>query len=435
MDKKFQLSLFPGISSNGIYSARFYNKFSINLISGLSAGNEWFEIGGISNLNTVGSTGIQIAGLANVVGTNSFVNLTLAEERALKKDGFTSDFHGIQFSGVLNYARNNANGIRITGGLNMNNGAAEGFQLAGLGNMVGQTMYGAQISGLYNIAIKGISGAQISLLFNHTRFELAGLQIGAINKSSIMRGKHSQPSTKARSVQIGLLNMSKKTGGTQIGLINIGKEVRGYQIGLINIFSPVAPKEYGPYNTPIGLLNFGTKGSHVRVTSNETFLMEAEITTGSCYNCSKTMLGMPLTHKFKKMNQNAIILGMMAGDSEKWGVGYGFRRVLYNKAGMVRNKAAEAAGQSNNSKMLSMGYSLIKLNQGQRWNKRLDFINRAHVEVGKLFRKTAFIIVGGSLNFHVTKTTPIKEGVQFLRHDEGKYKFRFWPGYTFGLQF
>src|SRR5688572_21953071 len=80
-DRRVQLSLFPGISTNGIGSGAYFNDYSINLFGGFSAGNRILELGLISNANTKTSRGIQLAGLANVIGANAFLNLTLSEER------------------------------------------------------------------------------------------------------------------------------------------------------------------------------------------------------------------------------------------------------------------------------------------------------------------------------------------------------------------
>ena len=70
--KDFQLSLFPGISSNGLETWKYSNKYSINLFGGLSATNRVLEVGAISNLNIYGANGIQLAGLANIVGANAY---------------------------------------------------------------------------------------------------------------------------------------------------------------------------------------------------------------------------------------------------------------------------------------------------------------------------------------------------------------------------
>src|SRR5258706_11316664 len=40
----FQLSLFPGISTNGIESGSYYNRYSINVFGGISRGNRILEL-------------------------------------------------------------------------------------------------------------------------------------------------------------------------------------------------------------------------------------------------------------------------------------------------------------------------------------------------------------------------------------------------------
>src|SRR5436190_4039715 len=67
--RSVQFSFAPGISTNGIGSGFYVNAYSINLFGGLSAGNKILEIGLISNLNLKSSTGIQLAGIANVIGS------------------------------------------------------------------------------------------------------------------------------------------------------------------------------------------------------------------------------------------------------------------------------------------------------------------------------------------------------------------------------
>ncbi len=87
-ERTFQFSLFPGISTNGIYSGSYFNDYSLNLFGGLSAGNHILEISPITNVNVKSSTGIHLAGLANIIGANAFINLSMAEEWELIKRGF-----------------------------------------------------------------------------------------------------------------------------------------------------------------------------------------------------------------------------------------------------------------------------------------------------------------------------------------------------------
>src|SRR5690349_19151028 len=285
----FQLSLFPGISTNGIYSGSFYNKVSLNLFGGLSAGSRLVEVGLLTNLNLKKSNGIQLAGLSNVIGSNAFVNLTLSEERALIAEGFESSFKGIQGAGFMNYVRNNFNGIQLSGLFNVVGVDVKGFQFAGIGNGVRGSTSGVQLAGLYNASKENMGGFQVSILFNYTDGQLAGAQLGLINKAGHMMGRKSTPPTAARSLQIGLINFSKAMDGVQIGLINFGGATRGVQVGLINFFNKYPSKEFVRMGTPVGLLNIGSKGSYFRFYYNELFSTNIEYTTGNCMNCSWVM--------------------------------------------------------------------------------------------------------------------------------------------------
>ncbi|HOX81585.1 MAG TPA: hypothetical protein PLS08_01045, partial [Chryseolinea sp.] len=275
-DRLFQFSLFPGISTNGIYSASYRNRFSLNLFGGLSAGNRILEIGLISNVNFKNSTGISIAGLANIIGTNAFVNLSQSEERELIiKEGFKSDSKGIQLAGFLNYVRDNASGIQFAGGFNLIGYDFKGTQIAGIGNIVGEQGQGLQLAGLFNLAHESMGGFQITTLYNSTHGQMAGFQLALINKANIIKGRKSTPPTVARGFQFGLLNMSKAMDGLQIGLVNLGGNTRGVQIGLINFFKKNGSKENVRMGIPIGLLNIGSKGSVFRFYYNELFTTNA----------------------------------------------------------------------------------------------------------------------------------------------------------------
>ena len=164
-DRTFQFSIFPGISTNGISSGSYYNSFSLNLFGGLSAGNRILEIGLLTNNNMKTTTGIQIAGLANIVGTNSFLNLSLSEERTLiNSEDFEVNRKGIQVAGLLNYVLNNASGIQLTAGLNVVGNNFRGVQIAGFGNSSGENTVGLQLAGIYNVSKESVGGFQISAL-------------------------------------------------------------------------------------------------------------------------------------------------------------------------------------------------------------------------------------------------------------------------------
>lgn len=430
-ERTFQVSLLPGISTNGIASGSYYNKFSLNLFGGLSAGNHNLEVGVISNVNLKKSTGIQIAGIGNVVGANAFANLTLSEERAMVHDDFECNFKGIQLAGFLNYVRDNAKGIQLSGGLNVTGIDFSGVQIAGIGNSAGGGSQGFHLATIYNIAGDYIAGIQISTLLNYTNGELSGTQIGLINKSFRMQGGKSTPPTKARSLQIGLINFCKEMEGTQIGLINFGGELRGKQFGLINFFQRHGTKEYSRNGTPIGLINIGSLGSALQLSYNEIFATTLEYTTGNCLNCTYTQSGMPYADFNKIFNQNALIFGYDYW-KEHWGFGYGFQKMLYNKHSMLPNDPL------NEIRLINYGIKFIHLNRNGSIDKAFNLVTKLNVEIGKR-KGSKYFFVGASLNYFLYKTTDGNEeyAVQTVAINTGRIldlSSKFWPGYTAGLK-
>jgi hypothetical protein len=433
-ERTFQVSLFPGISTNGISSGSYINKYSINLFGGLSAANQNVELGLITNSHFRTSSGIQIAGLANIIGTNAFVNLTLSEERALIHDDFEVNNKGIQIAGILNYVLNHASGIQLSGGFNHVGNDFKGIQLAGIGNSTGGFSVGFHAAGLYNLAKESVAGVQISTLFNYTDAYLSGTQIGLINKARWMQGRNSTPFTKARSMQIGLFNFSGKMHGTQVGLINFGGEARGKQFGLINFYRRFKSKENANAGTPVGLLNLGSTGSVFRIHFNEIFPVNVEYTTGNCQNCTWTVagpIGMPYADNNKKLNQNALILGFDPARNT-WGFGWGFQKILYNKFSI------KPFHPLNEKRIITYGVKFLHLNRTMSLDKAFNMVTRLNLEWGKR-KKFLYWYAGVSVNYFLAD--PETDGIAFvIRSKEistGKLfgkDSKFWPGYTVGLQ-
>ncbi|MBA4056426.1 MAG: hypothetical protein C0490_17050, partial [Marivirga sp.] len=429
----FQFSLFPGISTNGIGSGSYYNSFSLNIFGGLSAGNRVLELGFITNSNFKTTTGIQIAGLANIVGTNAFINLTLSEERTLiNTEDFEVNRKGIQLAGFLNYVLNHATGIQLSGGFNVVGNNFKGFQLAGIGNSAGENMIGVQLGGLYNLAKESVGGFQISAAFNYTDAQLSGMQLGLVNKARSIKGKKSTPPTRSRGWQIGLINASKEMDGLQVGLINFGGDMRGKQIGLINFFSKYPSKERVRMGTPIGLLNFGSKGSYWRVSYNEIYSTNIEYTTGNCLNCSWVIGSeMPFDDDNQIYNQNALILGYDPFQ-ETWGFGYGFQKVLYNKFSMRPSPL-------NKKRVISYGARFLHLNRSMSFDDSFNLLTRLNVDFGKRWR-FLYVFAGVSVNYFLSEVEDSEEvyKIRTARMAAGKMgalNGEIWPGYVIGIQF
>lgn len=432
-EKTFQLSLFPGISTNGISSGSYYNSFSLNLFGGLSAGNRVLELGLITNSNMKTTTGIQIAGLANIVGTNAFINLTLSEERTLiNTEDFEVNRKGIQLAGFLNYVLNHTSGIQVSGGLNVVGNNFKGLQLAGLGNSTGGTMVGVQLAGLYNLSNESVGGFQISTLFNYTDAQLSGMQLGLINKARRIKGKKSTPPTRSRGWQIGLINSSKEMDGLQVGLINFGGDTRGKQIGLINFFSKYPSKERVRMGTPIGLINIGSKGSYFRLSYNEIYPTNLEYTTGNCLNCSWVIGSeMPFDDSNQIYNQNALIVGFDPWQ-DTWGFGYGFQKVLYNKFSVRPSPL-------NKKRVITYGIKFLHLNRSLSFDDSFNVLSRLNVEYGKRWR-FLYVFAGVSFNYFLSEVEESKDvykirSTTFAAGDIRDLKGQLWPGYVFGIQF
>lgn len=383
-------------------------------------------------MNIRSSSGIQIAGLANIVGSNSFVNLTRLEEKELKESGVTAELKGFQFSGILNFVREDVTGAQFTGGFNLNQNDVYGAQFAGISNLSGGHVAGVQISGIMNLAKKSIAGIQIASMINYTRGSLSGVQIASVNRASIIQGKHSKITTGETVIQIGIINKALKMNGFQVGLINIGKKMKGTQVGLINFFKtgPYRDGVNSKYGTPIGLINIGSSGNHLRIYATDLFLTNVEYTTGNCYNCSFSESKMPIYGRFKVLNQNALIYGRNIdgrfNDQIKWGIGYGFQKVLLNKASLI-------AGDPRNQKVqLSYGLRFVHLNKTKKLMKDLSLLSRIHSEVGGRFIGI-YWFAGLSINAYMHKGEALSIPLELSR-GRGKINHQLWTGYSFGVQ-
>lgn len=151
----FQLTFFPPLSTNGMYSHQYTNTISINLLAGISQNEEALTWGGLANVVLNDAKGFQMAGLANYVG---------------------NDGQGFQNAGLANINKNRFSGFQMAG---LANTASEmkGFQFSGLVN-IASDVNGVQFAGLINIA-KDVHGVQFAGLINIA--ENSDCPIGLIN--------------------------------------------------------------------------------------------------------------------------------------------------------------------------------------------------------------------------------------------------------------
>lgn len=436
VNRTWDFSIVSGVSSNGMHSGWYINKFAVNLFSGLSAANRYFQLSGISSLNLQFATGIQLAGIANVVGSNTFINMTIGEEREQLREGFKSNMTGIQFAGLINLIRDDMSGWQTSGGVNFVHKDAKSLQLAGLANMVGGNLIGLQIAGLFNVALKSSSGIQLAGLSNLSNGTMRGVQISMLNKAWRINGRNSDPPSKLTGWQIGLVNLASRMDGLQIGIINRARKMRGVQIGLINFFSTAPNKTLAKSGVPIGIINIGSKGGHQRFYTTETFLYNLEYTTGNCYNCSFTQSEMPILGKSKITNQNALIVSyndraVTSSSDPLWSFGYGFERIHYNKKNMI------AADPRNQRKFYSYGLKFQHLNFEEEIEDALSLLTKINFSMGHIFRNpilTCYIFASVTANAYLSNResefTEENANRPLAISEEGT---DLWPGYEFGI--
>jgi len=220
--RPFQVSLTPGLSSQGKMSGQVVNNFSFNVLGGYSGGVNGAEIGGVFNMNRKDVQFFQMAGVFNIVGGNmNGLQVAGVNNSVLKNT------NAIQFAGVNNFVRGNFNGLQVAGTYNHVNGKVKGLQIGGVANFSRKQVIGMQLSGVYNHSNDTVKGVQLTGVANFSRKQVLGLQLsGLLNYSNHgTRGAQVAP----------VLNYAKKMNGVQIGLINVADTIDGLGIGLINI--------------------------------------------------------------------------------------------------------------------------------------------------------------------------------------------------------
>lgn len=192
IQQPFQLSLVPGLGTQGILSPQITNKLSLNIIGGYTAGLNGVELGGVINIDKKKVEGFQAAGVANVTG---------------------GPVKGVQLAGSHNIVLDSVRGLQAAGIGNFNKGKLTGVQLAGVMNKVSGSVEGMQAAGIINIAHK-LKGVQIGLVNIADTSE--GYGIGLINIV-----KHGMHEISLFSDEVSPLNIAYRSGNDKLYTILI----------------------------------------------------------------------------------------------------------------------------------------------------------------------------------------------------------------------
>lgn len=181
----FQISLTPGLSSQGMLGGQLVNRFSLNVLGGRTAGVDGIEVAGIFNVNQADVRHLQAAGLLNIVGGN---------------------VSGFQVAGAGNNVENKVTGTQV-GGLFNHAEYVRGVQLAGIINVAGK-VDGVQITSFINVA------------------DSSDYPIGLINLV-----KQGRKSLAVGMEEAGFANLAFRSGGRVLyGLLGIGRYVNTHPL-------------------------------------------------------------------------------------------------------------------------------------------------------------------------------------------------------------
>jgi hypothetical protein len=402
-----QVSIWPNVGTNLKMSGQVENKISLNILAGYSAGVKGVEIGGFVNIDRMHVSGLQLAGLGNVVG-----GTTTGAQIAGIFNNNRQNVKGLQLAGISNVILDTIKGAQVAGISNVLRGSMHGWQLAGISNYTSESVDGVQIAGISNIAKKDVDVLQVAGIFNIGK-NVNGFQVAGIINTSRgnvggwqIAGITNYSKTVRLSQLSGIGNISaQRVKGAQIaGLFNYSKYVDGGQFGLINIADSVG-------GIPIGFISIVRKGYHkVELSAEEVLYANITYKIG--------------VRRF----YNIFTAGVQPGsDGPIWGFGYGFGSQIGTRRAVVS--------------LDLKGTQIIENVDNQAFNVSFRF----SPVVGIRIVKRLSFFIGPALNLHVsdlkdpdtgefiTNIAPEKTLIWEDVPNENTL-FQLWGGGTFGLR-
>ncbi len=193
----YQISLTPGLSSQGLFNSQVVNQVSLNIVGGHTAGVNGIEVGGVFNINQQQARYFQAAGLFNLVGNN---------------------MQGMQAAGISNIVVRDVSGVQV-GGINNRAGSVSGAQVSGIFN-VAENVNGIQLAGIVNVA-GNVNGVQLSSLVNVA--DSSDYPIGLVNLVKNGDKRFSIGMNESGTVQLAF-----RSGGRVLyGLLGVGYRLNG----------------------------------------------------------------------------------------------------------------------------------------------------------------------------------------------------------------
>jgi hypothetical protein len=362
--RAIQLSLLPGLSTNGPIAGAVVNEVSVNILAGYARGLDGLEIGGGANVLSHDMKGAQIAGIGNLVGGTvrglqlaGGVNHSMRAMKGVQVAGITNTvwdtlsgvqvaggvnvvkrgMAGTQVSGAANVAIGDLDGVQLSGGLNAATGVVNKTQISGAVNYA-KAVKGGQVSGGVNVSLGevgggqvgfganyagSVTGGQVSFGANVATGEVSGGQVGfglnyashvtggqfsiganvvpgTVSKGQVGFGLNYAGQVEGGQFSFGLNVVPGTVRGGQVGALNFGRRVFGGQVGFINLSDSLS-------GGAVGLLTVSLKGYHrADLVVTDALPVSVQIRTG--------------TRAF----HNILGYSPPVDSTERWGFLYGF---------------------------------------------------------------------------------------------------------------
>jgi len=437
--RKWRLTLFTPLGTNGVAAPKYTANYSINLIGGYHGGLNGLEFGTLFNYNKEYASGFQIAGLVNATGgylegvnLAGLLNYSSNDMSGIQVAGLgnysSNDLEGIQASGAFNFARGDLSGLQGTLGGNIARGNVEGAQISGLFNFAQRNMSGLQITGGGNVGLNSMEGLMISGLFNAAKGDASGLfitgggNIATDDMEGLMISSLFNVSSEYSSglmitgglnysrYQEGLMisggaNITQEMEGMQFGgLINYATNATGVQVGLINI-----AKEFE--GAPVGMFSiYGNGRKNIDMRYSDAGFTDLALTTG--------------TYRVYNM---AIFGYNTSLDRNVYRIGFGI--------GLEKN--INDSFKKIESEQLFVNQEFTALHHFEEdWSRKTNLIFSYKYMLGYRFASGASVYGGPSYNIQVTRVNSANDYTWYSLWDptwKGR-QYRMWVGFTFGVR-
>lgn len=437
--RKWRITLFPPLGTNGVDAPKYTARYSINILGGYHGGLDGGEIGGLVNYNKYYASGFQIAGLGNITNGNlegvnlaGIGNFSGNDMTGIQLSGISNfsmgELEGIQLSGVVNVSGNNSSGIQFSGFANISRGDIEGIQGTSLFNAAYGDISGIQVSGITNIAKEDIEGLQITGILNFAGSDVSGLQISGIGNNALsdieglmISGAFNVAKESASGLLItGGLNYAQEMEGASIsGGANIAREMTGLQFaGLLNASQKATGLQIGLINyakefegVPVGLISYyGNGRKNIDVRFSDGGFTDIGLTLG--------------THRV----YNSAIFGYNPLlDRDVYRVGLA--------VGLEKNVTDSFKNWQNETVYVNQEFSVLHHFEN-KWREDLNLIYSYKFMLGKRLSNGFSFYGGPSFNAQVTRVTDSNDYTWYsLWSPENKGRqYRFWVGFTAGIR-